>query len=410
MTNLIEIARFREQCRAGKPPAGGVVRVEAGAIKALDDGRRAIRFCFSDGSIDRAGDTIDPKGWRLDGFLKNPVALWAHDSSAPPIGKASHLVIEDNKLMGDIEFAPAEIYPFADTVYRLCREKYVNAVSVGFLPIEYSWSNDDDRQFGMDFEEQELLEISVVPVPCNANALMDARAKGIDIRPVMEWAETLLDGGGKVILPKKELEQLRKAAKPPKASRRRKPEAPKSEEEPEDDKAPSGMGETDPSDGGFLGKCGRKSDEECGMKDPAECEIHGPLLDDGDKEMSAEIVKLLKSLQSDVRRLKAAGKRAPKRRDMGEGDGEPDGDDLDKAMMHHKDAADAFDEMPDHEDDPEEHAKCVRSAHAHIKAADEYLESYRAMKGIDMPNQEHEEAEDPDEAEERRLRTAQLAR
>jgi hypothetical protein len=31
----------------------------------------------------------------------------------------------------------------------------------------------------VDFLKQELLEFSIVPVPCNANALMEARSKGL---------------------------------------------------------------------------------------------------------------------------------------------------------------------------------------------------------------------------------------
>jgi hypothetical protein len=57
--------------------------------------------------------------------------------------------------------------------------------------------------------------------------------------------------------------------------------------------------------------------------------------------------------------------------------------DLAKAIGHHEAAGAAIDAMPDLDDNPEEHARCVRSFHAHIKAADEYLESYRDAKGID---------------------------
>ena len=100
----------------------------------------------------------------------------AHDSSSPPIGRASHILVEGERLMGDIEFAAPETYEFADTIYRLVQEKFINAVSVGFMPIEWSWSEDKSRPGGIDFERCELLEISVVPIPANANALIEARA------------------------------------------------------------------------------------------------------------------------------------------------------------------------------------------------------------------------------------------
>jgi hypothetical protein len=61
----------------------------------------------------------------------------------------------------------------------LVRGKFITAVSVGFLPLEFSWAEDEkERPWGIDYERQELLEISVVPVPANAHALIEAQAKG----------------------------------------------------------------------------------------------------------------------------------------------------------------------------------------------------------------------------------------
>ena len=60
-------------------------------MRGFDDSRRAVRFCFSDGSVDRVGDTVDPRGWQLAQFLKNPIALFAHDATSPPIGRATNL-------------------------------------------------------------------------------------------------------------------------------------------------------------------------------------------------------------------------------------------------------------------------------------------------------------------------------
>ena len=268
---LISIDQFRKQAK-GKPhprlPAEtGVFRAHVGETKAVADRPRTFRFCFSDGSVDRMGDTIDPAGWDLADFLKNPVALWAHDSSSPPIGRASNLMVEDQRLMGDIEFMSADISPFADTIFRMVEGGWLNAVSVGFLPKEYDWADDEDREWGMDFHLQSLLEISVVPVPALPSALVDARSKGIDTRPIVQWAERALDGGGKVIIPKAELERLRRAAKEPAMGRQRR--APRRR-----DADP--MGENSPADGGAgIGNCGRPVENECGMKDPAECSIHG---------------------------------------------------------------------------------------------------------------------------------------
>jgi HK97 family phage prohead protease len=285
---LISVETFRAGMRGERVPAGGVFRVSTVKPKALADGTRSVRFCFSDGSIDRMGDTIDPNGWDTSDFDANPVALWAHDSSQPPIGRAGNLAVEGGRLMGDIEFAPTETYAFADTVYRLVTGGFLNAVSVGFLPTEYSFvDNDPERGFGIDFKKQQLLEISVCPIPANPNALAAARSKGIDTRPLVEWAERTLDGGGILTIPKLELERLRKAAKEPTMARR----APAARRSDNDDNP--------------MATCAKGDDEDCGMKDASRCAIHGKAKDtDPDDDAEKAIRRILSKL---LARTKAEG-------------------------------------------------------------------------------------------------------
>jgi HK97 family phage prohead protease len=168
---------------ASRGAASGAVVERLGSVaRAADNSSRVITFCFSDGSVDRVGDTINPHGWQLSGFKANPVCLWAHLSSEPPIGRVLRTYVSGERLMGDIEFASAEVYPFADQVYKLVANRFINSVSVGFQPIECKFSDDDTRGFGVDFIRQELLEISVVPVPANANALVQASVKALAVR------------------------------------------------------------------------------------------------------------------------------------------------------------------------------------------------------------------------------------
>jgi HK97 family phage prohead protease len=119
------------------------------------------------------GDSISAAGWELDSYRRNPVVLWAHDSNSPPIGKMTSVFISGDRLIGDVRFAPLEVYEFADQIYRLITAGYIKSGSVGFIPIDYKFS--DSRSGGIDFKRQELLEFSIVPVPANANALIEAR-------------------------------------------------------------------------------------------------------------------------------------------------------------------------------------------------------------------------------------------
>jgi HK97 family phage prohead protease len=165
---------FHELARRGDQ--GGVaVERQARVLRASEESR-TVRFVLSDGSVDRMGDSIDPNGWQLSDYRRNSTVLWAHDASAPPIGRMVNIFSDGTRLLGDVHFAEPEVYEFADQIFRLVNARYITAGSVGFIPIDFSFADDRDRPFGIDFHEQELLEFSIVPVPANANALIEARA------------------------------------------------------------------------------------------------------------------------------------------------------------------------------------------------------------------------------------------
>ena len=180
----------------------------------VDSSSRRVTYIFSDETVARDGHTIQTQGWQLDNFKANPVFLWCHDSSMPPIGKVVDVQRSGKQLSGTVEYADAETYEFADTIYRLTEKGFLNAVSVSWQPLEWRWSKDKDRPGGMDFLRQELLEVSSVPVPALPTALATARAAGINTQPLFEWAEKILDGGGKILIPRDELETLRREADP----------------------------------------------------------------------------------------------------------------------------------------------------------------------------------------------------
>lgn len=187
-----------------------------GSVEGMgDDQSRLISYTFSDASIGRDQHTIAPDAWVLDNFQRNPVFLWAHDQSAPPIGKVLNLRTLNGKLKGDVLYADAETYPFADMIFRMVKQGLLNATSAGWIPLDWKVSRDKARQGGVDFTSVELLEISQVPVPALPTALADARASGIDTRPMFEWAERMLDLGGFASIAKSELEILRQDSRMP---------------------------------------------------------------------------------------------------------------------------------------------------------------------------------------------------
>jgi HK97 family phage prohead protease len=173
-SKFVSPRRFHELARRGDADGAAVARFGAVARQA-DVGSRTKRFVFSDESVDRMGDSIRAAGWQYRDFMRNPVCLWSHNNTAPPIGKVTNVFVSGGKLIGDIRFATAETYKFADDVFRLIDAGYISAVSVGFSPIEWEISKSPGRRGGVDFLKQELLEISVVSLPANANALLEGK-------------------------------------------------------------------------------------------------------------------------------------------------------------------------------------------------------------------------------------------
>jgi phage head maturation protease len=117
------------------------------------------------------------KGWKLDAFNANPVILLNHDDGSGgflgmgrkdvlPIGKG-RAYVEGEALMVDIEFDQKD--DLAKRVEQKVADGFLNAVSVRYLLQEGKFKSNDLG--GIDSDEQELLEISLVNIPGNQRAV-----------------------------------------------------------------------------------------------------------------------------------------------------------------------------------------------------------------------------------------------
>jgi len=164
--------------------------LEAKAVDG-DASLRKMTFTVSAGNVDRDGDTIDPAGWDLEAYKKNPVVLWHHDTTIPPIAKSERVWVEDGKLKALAVFPAKGVHPFADTIHDLVEGGWLNGASVGFRPIEKA-----PTEKGVAYKRQELYEWSILPVPSNREALREAKAAGVDTEPVLKWAREFLATNG----------------------------------------------------------------------------------------------------------------------------------------------------------------------------------------------------------------------
>lgn len=149
-------------------------------------------FVLSDGSVDRHGTRINPDGWELEAFRRNPVALFGH-SAGFPIGRWENIRVDAGRLVGRLVMAAKGTSARIDELSSLIEQNILRAVSVGFRPIEQG------RGKGTyDYEKQELMEVSLVSVPSNTNALSMARGLNVSEETIFlafgEYAETGLVG------------------------------------------------------------------------------------------------------------------------------------------------------------------------------------------------------------------------
>ena len=209
----------------------GVDRVATGDPAAILD------FIASDETLDRYEEIICAAGWRLDNYQRNPVFQNAHKYGDILFTLGRALVTEVRAVAGRqvlfqrVEFATAH-NPMAKIAYGLYKGKFLNAVSVGFIPVR--WENPDGSEQGSSqgcgwpqptaseeveadrpatpsslsplptsvstpsgrfrrrYLEQELLEVSAVGIPANPNALvLGLKAGALETSDLRELAELL---------------------------------------------------------------------------------------------------------------------------------------------------------------------------------------------------------------------------
>jgi len=128
--------------------------------------------------VDRQNDRVMPLGLDLSNYRRNPVVMWAHDYRSPfaVVGRAEDLQLTAT----DFRIKPQWRKPVNDQdpmniIQALIDEGLVRAMSIGFRPLEET-PNDYG---GYDFTRAEILEVSVVPIPANQQALaLAAKALG----------------------------------------------------------------------------------------------------------------------------------------------------------------------------------------------------------------------------------------
>lgn len=180
--------------------SGMEVCINAEFTKSAEDDN-LFHAIFSTANEDRHGDVV-VQDWDLRYFKKNNVLLDSHnyDSIENIIGKITNIK-QDKVLEGDVTFHLAN--PKGVLAREQVKDGFGNALSVGFIPKEF-----DDKGTIM---KSELLEVSKVSVPANAEALFVKEEKIEEIKENKDIVDIKLpDGVELAVIEKKSISKKQK--------------------------------------------------------------------------------------------------------------------------------------------------------------------------------------------------------
>jgi len=145
-----------------------VLFIDSTFTKQLPTGGESIDSIYIEGyastnEVDRANDVVPTSVWEkgIQNYLKNPIILAQHDYD-DPIGRMVEYKIDSKGL-----WIKARISAAAE-VFNLVKDEVVTAFSVGFRINDAEYNAATELFVVKDLE---LIEISVVSIPCNQNTL-----------------------------------------------------------------------------------------------------------------------------------------------------------------------------------------------------------------------------------------------
>jgi len=169
--------------------------IEACEIKAVEG--ETYSMVISEEIPDRDGETIILSGGDTKNYMKSPVVLIDHSYRVENIaGKTISLKIDGKQMIAEWVWADTEDAQLAKQLYD---GGFLKTSSIGFIPLQ---RDEKDRSI---ITKWELLEWSLVAVPCNPNALsLDGKAlyqKGLEKGLIKEIITETTEEGA-VITPK----------------------------------------------------------------------------------------------------------------------------------------------------------------------------------------------------------------
>ncbi len=191
MTTLEEKIKQHDELRelvAGDPYVMRAYVAEPDATREAEPGT-PMKFVATTSGVKRDGLDLRIDGIELKNFERNPVFLWVHSYSMPPLGKVVKIKRFKNKIEMTVLFDQGD--EFAVEIERKYREGFLTAVSIGWIILEFERA-EEDAEARYIILRSDLLDLSAVPVPGDPDALLPGREIKA-MRDLALYSETLRD-------------------------------------------------------------------------------------------------------------------------------------------------------------------------------------------------------------------------
>ena len=165
--------------------------------RVLNEQEGTVQFTASDETLDCYGEIIRASGWRFTQFAKNAPFVDSHDYSSITklLGQVTDFRVEGGALVETVRYS-REPGTLAEWAFKMVRDGFLRAVSVGFYPVRMASKYDRDTadfqaqisalkldaataaKLNAVYLEQEQIELSQCVIGANPNALARAYKSG----------------------------------------------------------------------------------------------------------------------------------------------------------------------------------------------------------------------------------------
>jgi len=165
--------------------------------RVLNEAEGTVEFVASDESLDSYREIVRASGWRFTRFQKNAPFVDSHDYSSITklLGQVVDFRVERGQLIETVKYA-REPGTLAEWAFKMVRDGFLKAVSVGFVPLRMASKYDGQQgdflaalaDLKLDpataasvraiYLEQEQIELSQCVIGANPNALARAYKAG----------------------------------------------------------------------------------------------------------------------------------------------------------------------------------------------------------------------------------------